>query len=560
MFESEVRRVNPEALREPGLNRARLTSLRDQLAGPVRQASLVLMGVVGFVLLIACANVAHLLLSRVTERRQELVIRAALGASRARLVQQLITECTLLTLASAAAGMAVAYWASRLAASVQPTQLAAQAYTILDWHVLGFAVVVASATGLFFGVLPANLIGRMQPAAELARMQPNAHGSGARRLRSLLVAMQAAFTLILLSGAITLGRSFLKLTGAELGFRTGHIVTMNVSLSGTPREDDPARYYNEALDRLRAIPGVEAAGGTVYLPLTPDLGLMGAGFRPESAREEKTGLFFPATAGYFGAMGTTILRGRDFRTSDRNAAIVNEAFVRQFPGTRSLVGQTMKSSFRDHPLTIVGIVRNQSLSPGYSGSPVVYVPIGDGKPMPNLTFVARVRGNTEAYLPVCRDALQSVEPKVPVFNVKTLDQRLDEALARPRFYTTAVLFFAVFALLLAVIGIYGVANFLIVQRTHEIGVRLAVGASPERLRATLLRQSLLPLFAGAAAGAVGAVAAGRVAESLISSAEPIGAPACAFAAALLAAVAAIAVWTATKRIVRLDPMRVLRAD
>ena len=180
--------------------------------------------------------------------------------------------------------------------------------------------------------------------------------------------------------------------------------------------------------------------------------------------------------------------------------------------------------------------------------------------MSNLTFVARVRGNTEAYLPVCRDALQSVDPKVPVFSVKTLDQRLDEALARLRFYTTAVLFFAVFALLLAVIGIYGVANFLIVQRTHEIGVALAVGASPERLRATLLRQSPLPLFAGAAAGAAGAIAAGRVAESLIGSAEPIGAPACAFAAALLAAVAAIAVRSATRRRVRLDPMRVLRAD
>ena len=234
MFLAEMRRAYPESTRQLGLSYSRLTSLRNELAGPVRQAFMVLLIAATLVLLIACANVALLLLSRTTERRPELAIRAALGASRARLVQQLITEAIALTLVGAAVGLTIAPWATRLAANAQPAPLAAQAYTILDWRVLGFAVVVAVLTGVLFGVLPAFLIGRMQPSHELVRSHPGIAGSRAGRLRMCLIAAQAALTLILLAGSITLGRGFLRLLGADLGYQTDHLVSMTRFSSRNP--------------------------------------------------------------------------------------------------------------------------------------------------------------------------------------------------------------------------------------------------------------------------------------------------------------------------------------
>ncbi|MCU1232604.1 MAG: hypothetical protein JWP63_571, partial [Candidatus Solibacter sp.] len=429
-------------------------------------------------------------------------------------------------------------------------------YSVLDGRVLLFAIVLAALTGFFFGVLPASLIGRLQPAADLVRSHPG-HQAPANRLRSVLVAMQAAVTLVLLAGAFTLGRSFLKLTGADLGFQTDNVVTFNVALSGTPHEEAVVAYYEQALDRLRNIPGVEAAGAVEYLPLSANLVFMGGHFRPERSQTKQQATLLNATPGYFAAMRTQILEGRDFLPSDRDAAIVNESFARQFGA--GLVGQRLKSDLHKRALTVVGIVRNQHFAPGSPGGAAIVVPVALWGPT-NLTFVARVRGSAAAYLPVGRDALRSVDSKVPVFNASTLRSRLDDRLATPRFYTTAILFFGVFSLLLAITGIYGVSSFVVTQRTHEIGVRLAVGASPERLRAALLRQSLVPVLAGAAVGVAGAVALGRVAGHLIRTAEPVGGAACALAATVLATTAAIAICKATHRILRLDPIQVLRAD
>jgi putative ABC transport system permease protein len=558
-FRAEQMRISPQAYHRDSLNRPQLVSLRDKLAGQVRNASMVLLGVVLFVLLIACSNVAHLLLSRVTERKQELVIRAALGASRARLVQQLITECMLLTVAAAAAGMLVAHWASRLAASAQPTQLAAQEYTIVDWRVLSFAAGLAVLTGLLFGVLPASLIGRMQPAADLVRVQPGGRGMAGRRLRGALVGMQAAFTLMLLAGALTMGRSFLKLEGSDLGFRTDHVVTVSVSFTGTAEGFAGKQYFGDALDRLRAIPGIVAVGATEYLPLTPALQYGGIPFKPDNAAEPKVGFMRPTTPGYFAAMGIPILQGRDFLPSDHKVAIVSEAFTRQFPNGGNLVGQIVSSPMDRRKLRVIAMVGPERLGPGSDANPEIYLP-ADEWLASNLTFVARVRGKTESYVAICRDLLRGVDPRVPVFNATTLEQRLSESLARPRFYTTAIVFFGAFALLLAVIGIYGVANYLVGQRTHEIGVRLAVGAPPQQLRAMLLWQSAAPVVVGMLAGFAGAMALGGVVQHLMTPAEPIGAPACAVAAVVLSATAILAIRTATRRVLRLDPMMVLRAD
>ena len=560
LYRADMLRQYHHAPSAADAGRLRLISLRDQLAGPVRTASLVLLGVVVFVLLTACANVAHLLLARVAERRQELVLRAALGASRARLVQQLITEATLLTVTAAMAGMAVADWAARLAGTVQPASLAAQAYTILDWRMFGFAVALAILTGLLFGVLPASLIGRMQPSADSLRAQPGAHASGVSRLRGVLIAMQTAFTLVLVAGSITMGRGFLKLIGADLGYRTDRVVTMSVALSGTPREQKAEAYYREVLERLRAIPGVESAGSAEYLPLASN---SFAGLPLKLNDEQHVGYTVEVSTGYFRTMGTEILHGRDFTPADEMsgepAVIVNEAFARQFNRGLEMAGRSLTSPWLGS-LPVVGVARSMRYF-GPAGAPLPQVFLVPGKkPGSNRTFVARVHGDTEAYLPILRGAIRSVDPRVPVYHVTTLGAMWSESLARSRFYTTAVLFFGAFALFLAVVGIYGVASFSIAQRTHELGVRLAVGASSARLRAMLLRQSLVPVAAGMVLGIAGAMAFGRMVEHLMDTADPIRVPLCAAAALLLAMTASLTVWTASRRIVRMDPMTVLRAE
>jgi len=544
----------------------RLVPLRDQLAGPVRQSSLVLLALVAFALLIACANVAQLLLARVGERRQELAIRGALGASRARLVQQLIVESTLLTTLAAVAGLAVARWTARVAAAAQPVRMAAQDYSALDWRVFAFAILLAALTGLLFGVLPAMLIGRTQTAGDPLRSRAGHGCSGAGRMRTGLLAIQGAVALVLVSGSLVLGRGFLHLVRADLGFRAADVVTLNVSLAGTrwDSENRLAQYYQSALARLRAIPAVQSAAAVQYLPLIDHM--YGAtGLQLDSGHKVSPVIFNSATPDYFRVMGTPILDGRDFEASDRagaeRVAIVNQEFVSQLGAGPHIVGQRLTALFpKGRTYLIVGVCGSARLhGPSDSFVPQIFLPV-DQSPPGFATFVARVQGAAGASLAAARDAVRQAAPEVPIYDVKSLDRRLAEALARPRFYTTAVIFFGVFALLLAVVGTYGAAAYAVTQRTHEMGIRLAVGASPAGLRALLLRQNLAPLAVGVAFGVVAAALFGRYLQSLVAGAEPAGAAACTAAAATLGATAALAVWIATSRIAAIDPTAALRAE
>ena len=559
LFDAERRRLKPNSLATP------LLPLQSQLAGSIRQASLVLFGLVAFVLLIACANVAHLLLSRVAERRQELVIRSSLGASRARLVQQLVTESMLLTAAAACAGLGVARWASRLASAAQPAQLATQDYAILDWRVLVFAAALAVLTGMLFGVLPAMLVGRMQSGVDALRSRSSVQLSGAGSMRAALLAVQGALALVLLAGSLAMGRSFLRLMHTDLGFRTDRVVTLNVTTSGTRWEDNSrsGEYPRESLQRLRAIPGVESAGAVDYLPLMENM-YMASTYHLDERHSVSSAVFNAATPDYFRSMGARLLEGRDFDANDREqserVAIVNQEFVRQLGIGPHVVSRALTSKWPSgKPTTIVGVVET-ALAWGPDSKPVaqVFLP-AEQLDVGFLTFVARVHGNPEPYLAACRAAMQQVDREVPVYDVKTLDARLNDVLARPRFYTTAILFLAAFALLLAIVGIYGAASYAIAQRTHEIGVRIAVGATPRSVRGLLLRQSLVPMAIGGVAGIAAAALFGRYLEPLISGAEATSA-AVAAAAIALGLAAALAVWMATARIVRMDPAAALRAE
>jgi putative ABC transport system permease protein len=565
LFAAEMERMYPGALERDERNRPRLIPLRDQLAGAVRKASLVLLGVVAFVLLVACANVANLLLTRNAQRHTELLIKATLGASRARLVQQLVTESLLLALVSGVAGLAVAHWVSRLAASAQPVQLALQEYTILDWRVLGFALALAVLTGILFGVLPACLVGRLQPSHDLVRAHGRSTGTGAAWLRQGLVAVQIALALVLVSGAVVMGRSFLALLGTDLGFQTARVATLSVSLAGT-RHDTPdlrRQYMRDALIRLRAVPGVEAAAAVDSLPLATNA-FSGGHFIIDSGRKVPLAAAVTVTTDFFRAMGTGVLHGREFTAADRQGgdpvAIVNEAFARKAGETATLVGRKMTVVGGKRTLTIIGVVRTVRYSgPGHDGGPQVYLPYEQRSPG-QMTFAVRVSASPESLLPASVTAVRSVDRQVAVFGAKTLSDHLAETLARPRFYVTAILFFGGLALLLAIIGVYGVASYATTQRTHEIGVRIAVGASAGGVRRLLLGQNLVPVGVGAVAGVAGALAMGRFLSHLLASARAVDAATCAIVAGLLVLTAATAVWRATSRVVRLNPIEVLRAE
>jgi putative ABC transport system permease protein len=564
MFEAEAEHLEPGSRKLSFENRPHLNHLSDELAQNMRQALFVLMSAVSFVLLIACANVANLLLTRTTERRGELAIRAALGASRARLAQQLLSESMLLSFISTVLGLAVAWWAAKIATLAQPAELAAQTYTILDPRVLAFATGAAALTSLLFGVVPAWMVRQLQPSGGLVRT----HGDAPRtaKLRGVLIAMQVAFTLVLLAGSVTMGRGFLHLLGSDIGFRTDHLVTVSVSLAGTRQQSQhrQSEYGREAIERLRAVPGVESVGAVDFLPLDARA-FMGSELTTETGRRTSMAILGKVTSDYFQTMSIPLIYGRSFLPTDAKlspkVAILTEGIARQVAEGESVIGKKVAGvGGTKEPFTVIGVVRPVHYAgPERPATEQIFFP-ADGDFRSYFTFVARVRGDPSDFLAVCRDVVQSVDPDIPLYGVKTYRQRLEETLAAPRFRTTVFSFFGGFALLLAIAGIYGVSSYSITQRRREIGIRLAIGASAQGVRVMMLKQSLWPMGIGMLAGIGGAVWQGRLLEHLLSSAPPFDGTACAGAAILLALVAIAAIWTATQRVLDLNPIEVLKSE
>ncbi len=536
-----------------------LTNLRDRLTGPVKKASLILMAGVLLILLIACSNVANLMLARTSDRASELSIRSALGASRARLTQQLLIESVLLSLTAAGAGLLVARWTISIAGQVQPPPLGSQAYSILDGHVLGFCIVVSILTGLLFGIMPSLSAGR----ALKFGTRGSGGGQSLRLTRDVLVGAQVALTIVLLAGCVSIGRAFLHLMHADRGFDTKGLISVSVSLDGTihQRRDRQLEYFEEALRRVRQLRGVKDASATGFLPLGASV-FLGGPFGMDGRQPNEFSMIVPVLPHYFETMGDRILYGRGFTDaeikSDAPVAVVNERFVAEFGHSYDALGREIRTG-AVQVKKIIGVVRNMDYMTDDPNPGQIFVPNHTpGSFFP--TIVVRVDGNAEDHLSMVRDTIRSIDPQVPVFAVKTMEQRLDEALARPKFYSTALVFFAAFALLLAVIGIYGTVSYAVSQRSHEMGVRLALGTTAGRLRSVLLGQGLVTVAAGAIPGIAGALLAGRYLESLIAGAQSAGLSACVVSILFIAAVAASGVWTATRRISRLDIMETLRAD
>jgi putative ABC transport system permease protein len=380
-------------------------------------------------------------------------------------------------------------------------------------------------------------------------------------MRGVLIAVQAALTVVLATGSFSMGRSFLKLMGTDLGYRTNRVVTMSVSLPRTQGRTAP--FVRQALERLRAVRGVESAGAAAYLPLVASKIYEGVLYRVDPGEPRRSSRAMSVSPGYFRSMGTPLLEGRDFAESDGEGAlvvIVNEAFARAYPNQKLVGRRIYLGGGKAKEATIIGVVgSHRFLGPESDPWDVIYRPL-DQYEQWAATFVAKVRGNPEQYLAACRDAVQGTDRSIPVFDVKTLDQRLADTLARPRFYTIAIVFLACFALLVAAIGAYGAASHSVSQRKHEIGIRIAVGGPPGRVRGMVFRQCMAPVCAGAVAGLLGAAGLGRFLKHLMASAEPAGIWICGSAAIAIAAATACAIWTATSRVVRTDPTAALRVE
>ena len=558
--EAERRSPRLEGIDNSNL-RPTMTSLQDGLAGPVKSASLMFMGAVVLVLLMACTNVANLLIARTTDRAAELSIRSALGASRARLARQLLTECFLLAFVATLAGLAIAYWITALAVKIEPPPLGAQSYSILDGRVLAFTMMVSVITALALGVFPALYAGRIHAFGS----RSSSRTQGSRLVRPCLVGTQVMLTMILLAASVCLGRAFFHLMRVDRGYDVKGIVTVSVSLDGTIYQTEKRRlpYFEQVLDRVRNVPGVRAASATEFLPLYASA-FVGGPFGLDGRPAQLNSMMVPVLSGYFQTMGGRILCGREFTEAEvrsgARVAVVNERFAAGFGPPQNAINHRLTTE-GETPRKIIGVVKGMEYEtdPTIANGNQVFIP-SDTPGSFFSTFVVRVDGLAEDHLAEIRDAIQSVDPQVPVFSVKTMEQRLDEVFADPRFYRTAIWTFAGFALLLAMIGIYGIVFYAVVQRTQEMGVRMALGSTPVRLRGMLLRQGLLMVAAGAIPGIAVAQITGRFLSSLIDGAKSIGLATSAGLVLGFALVASASIWSATRRIARFDIMAILRSE
>jgi predicted permease len=564
-FAVEAEQLSPKLQEVDHSNlRPSMTSLQDGLAGPVKSASLLLMGAVLLVLLIACTNVANLLIAHTAGRATELSIRSALGASHGRLTRQLLTECLLLSFAASLCGLGIAYWTVLLAAKVEPAPLGAQSYSILDERVLAFTVVVSVMSALIFGVLPSLYIGRVGGRIPALHTRNSNRIRGTRLIGESLAVAQVILTIVLLAGSVSLGRAFTHLMRTDRGYDVKGIVTVNVSLDGTSEEMHKRQlpYFEEVLDRIRRLPGVRAASATEFLPLYASA-FVGGPFGLDGRPASRSSMMVPILSGYFQTMGGEILYGREFTEAEvrlgARVAVVNERFAAGFGAPADALGRQLTND--SDTWKIVGVVRRMEYEtdPTTAGGNQVFVPSANPGSFFS-TFVARVDGRAEDHLAAIRDTIRSVDPQVPVFGVKTMEQRLDEVFVRPRFYRTAVWFFTGFALLLAVIGIYGTASYAVVQRTQEMGVRMALGTTPSRLRAMLLQRGLLMVVAGAIPGVAGAKLTGSFLKTLIDGAKSVDMITSGGLVLFLALVASTSIWSATRRIASLDIVTILRSE
>ena len=546
--------------------------LLDQVVGDVRPALLILLGAVGCVLLIACANVANLLLARAAAREKEIAIRTAMGAGNWRIVRQLLTESLVLAVLGGGLGLLVAIWGLDGLRWLNPGSIPRLQNITIDGRVLAFTFAVAMFTGLLFGLAPALRSSRVNLNESLKEGGRSLVASGNHRLRSLLVIAEMALSLVLLIGAGLLIRSFVRVQQVSPGFAPQNVLTMRLSVVGTAFLEAPKRriFYQQLWERLGRIPGVESVGGASILPLSGSISwgtITIEGYDPASGQGAIQADQRFAGVGYFETMGIPLISGRFFNEQDTKdsmkVAIIDENMARTYWPGQDPIGKRIKPGHADSTspwMTVVGVVANVKQYALDSDTRVaLYAP--HEQVLAGQMFVAvRTKGDPNSLAASVTQEARAIDPNVPIFDVKTMEQRISESLARRRFAMLALGLFAGVAMLLAAIGIYGVMSYSFAQRTREIGIRMALGSPSRQVLGLIVGQGMTLAGIGVISGLAGAFAVTRLMSSLlfgVTSTDPLT---FVLISLVLTGVALGASFVPARRATRVDPMVALRCE
>jgi predicted permease len=562
---------HPDSNTGVGVN---VVPLREQLVGDVRPALLVLLGAVALVLLVVCANVASLLLARAAARQREMAIRVALGAGRARLVRQLLTESLLLALLGCALGLLLARWGIRALEAISPPDLPRVGSFGLNVPVLLFSLAVSALAGLVFGLAPALTALRGDMRAPLAEGSRGTAGRSHARLRGALVVAELALGVVVLTGAGLLLRSFMFLQNIPLGFDSSRVLSFRVILPGSryAKLDQSTAFYQRLLEKLQELPGVRSAAGISFLPLTFS-GRIAAisieGRASVSSGQLPFADFRMVTPGYFRAMGIPLAEGNDFSWGDSPhvpAVVISETLAHKFWPAENPIGKRLKlgeSESQNPWLTVVGVVGNVHQQNRTSEPrPAIYLSAAQDVNVGDTVrdWVLRAGGDPLALAAAVREAVWSIDAALPVSRVQTMDRVLSATLAPQQFNLLLLGLFAALALILSSVGLYGVTAYFVGQRTREIGLRMALGASPGAILGLFLRQGGRLVAVGVAIGLAAALVLSRAMSGLLFGVRPTDPIALSGAAAVLALVALAACYLPARRATLIAPITALRSE
>jgi putative ABC transport system permease protein len=552
---------------------ANIISLHASIVGDVRAALLILLGAVCFVLLIACANVANLLLARAATRQKEVAIRTALGASRPRIIRQLLTESVLLSAVGGAFGLLLAVWGVKLLIAISPDDIPRVSEINLDGRVLIFAVVISLLTGLIFGLAPALQASKLNLNESLKEGgRGSSEGFHRNRIRSLLVVSELALALVLLIGAGLLIKSFIRLQSVNPGFNSENVLTEQLSLPYNRYRTRQSRvaFFDQLMSRLESLPGVQSAGLTLNLPLNGGgvsawhgVVLEGRPITLEETTQTENRIISPS---YFRTMGIRLLQGREFTAQDNRqdappVVIVSDTLASRFWPGEDPVGKRIQfghdESFAREVVGVVGDIKRFGLES--SDDWATYIPYAQ-QPWTNMVIVARAASDPASLAGAIKGAVQAVDKDQPIHNIKTLDTVIANSTSQRRFNLLLLGAFASVALVLAAVGIYGVMSYSVTQRRHEIGIRMALGATSMDVLKLVVGQGLMLALIGVSIGVGAAFAVTQVLESFlygVSATDPLT---FAGTALLLAAVAVMASFIPARRATKVDPCVALRYE
>jgi putative ABC transport system permease protein len=566
-----ARRLKQQYKSDEEASSASLVTLHDDLVGGTRPALMILLGAVALLLVIACANVANILLARGAARQKEIAVRAALGAGRARLVRQFLTESVLLAAAGGGLGIALAYAGMPALRALVPEDMLGNAALRLDPRVLVFTTLVSLASGILFGLFPAlHLSGAALESMLKEGSRGSTSGVRGRRTRGILAASEVALAAVLLVGAGLLIRSFSRLLAVSEGFEAGHVLSLRLSLPDAlyPAAGDRARFVSRALENIAALPGVDSAAAISRLPLNPGNSTRSVDIKGRTSTENDAAPdYLVASPDYFRSMGIRLLSGRAFTERDDASAapvvIVNESMARTFWPGRNPVGEFVtvggcgKENEWCQVAGVVEDVRQHNLA--QKPRPAVYVPYARD-PWPFMAFVVRTRTDPSAAASAVQSAIHAVDRDEPLYGIRTMDEVVTASRSPRRLRTLLLSLFAGLALTLACVGIYGVMAYLVAERAHEIGIRMALGADKRDVLRLIVGQGLKLAIFGVAAGLVLAAGLARFMATVLYGVGTTDAPTFAGVSVLLVGLAVAASTLPAWRATRVDPVTSLRTQ